>query len=116
MGRAARRSEDRRALVDRVITEFALFIKKRCPAAELEISLTRFEDEDGHILVFPPDRLAEADRDRLDAEIAKRSVDILLKTGVLILAGVYESSQRPRGQRSTRPRAVERAPLTRKRR
>lgn len=116
MAKAARRSLDRRALVDQVLTDFSLFIKKRCPEAELEISLTRFEDEDGHILVFPPDDIAEADRDRLDAQLAKRSVHLLLKTGVLILAGVYEPSQRPGGQRSSRPRTVGRAVLTRKRR
>ena len=83
-----------RALVDRQVTALSLFIKERCPQAELEISLTRYEEEEAHILVFPPDTLAEADREKLDAELAERSLDILLETGLLILAGVYERDQR----------------------
>lgn len=116
MPRAARRTMDRRALVDRYVTDLTSVIKDRCPDAELEISFTRYEDEDAHILVFPPDDFKEADRDRLSAKVAERSVNILLKTGVLILAGVYEPSQRPGRRHGPRPSTARRPARARSRR
>ena len=94
MARAVRQPVDRRSLADQYVTDFSLFIKKRCPEAHLEISFTRYEEEDAHIRVFPPETLSEKECERLGHEIAERSIDILLETGLLILAGVYEPQQR----------------------
>lgn len=94
MARRPLRGLDRRALVDHLITGFSLFIKERCSEAELEISFARYEEEDGHIRVFPPDSLSETERERLREEIAEKSLDILIEDGVLILAAIYEPHQR----------------------
>jgi hypothetical protein len=85
---------DRRTLADQYVTDFSVYIKDLCPGADLEISFVRYEEEDAHIRVFPPDSLSEEERETLDAQIAERSIDILLETGLLILAGVYEPHQR----------------------
>lgn len=85
---------DRRTLADQYVTDFSLYIKDLCPDAGLEISFIRYEEEDAHIRVFPPDSLPEDELERLDTQIAERSIDILLETGLLILAGVYEPQQR----------------------
>jgi hypothetical protein len=94
-----RRVVDRRDLVDHHVTSLSLLIKERCPEAEMEISFTRYEDEDAHIWVFPPETLGEAERDRLWHEIADKSLDILLESGVLILTGVFQPDQRSEGRR-----------------
>lgn len=94
MAKSLQAIKDRRALLDRYLTETGLFIKKRCPDAKVEVSVTQHEDEDAHILVFPPDTLSEKAREKLADACADKSVSILLETGLLILIGVYEPSQR----------------------
>ena len=94
MAKRVRHEVDRRALVDQHVTALSLFIKDRCPDAELEITFTRYEEEDAHIWVFPPDTLPEAEREQLGHEIADKSIDILLEDGILVLAGVFEPDQR----------------------
>ncbi len=43
-----------RALLDEKLTELALYAKELCPEAVVEVSATSYEDEDGHIDIFPP--------------------------------------------------------------
>lgn len=42
-----------RLLLDRKLTELALYAKELCPEAETEINTVPYEDEDGHVDVFP---------------------------------------------------------------
>ncbi|MBI3596201.1 MAG: hypothetical protein HY203_03490 [Nitrospirae bacterium] len=87
-------TKSRRSLLDRYVTDISLFIKKQCPEAVIEVSLARYEGEDAHILVFPPDSLSDKAREKLADACADKSVSILLETGLLILIGVYEPAQR----------------------
>ena len=85
---------DRSVLLDQYITELISLAKARCPEADMELSSTRYEDEDAHVLVFLPEGIGESDIDKLGEALTNRSVEILLDAGLLILVGVYEASQR----------------------
>jgi hypothetical protein len=90
-------STDRAALLDRYVAELIQLAKAQHPEASVEILPAPFEDEDAHILVYPPEGTGETDMDRLGDTLTERSVEILLDTGLLILIGVYEASQRRPG-------------------
>ena|SRR3989338_8909948 len=90
------REKGRRSLLDHRLTDASLFIKKRCPEAVIEVSPASYEDEDAHLLVFPPDTLSDKAREKLADACADKSLSILLETGLLILIGVYEHAQRVR--------------------
>jgi hypothetical protein len=53
-----------RALLDAKLTELALYAKALCPEAAVEASPLHYEDEDGHVKVFPPPGLSEAEEER----------------------------------------------------
>lgn len=93
MAKPLQSPKERRVLLDRCLTEVSLFIKKLCPTAVVEVSTTRYEDEDAHIMVFPPETLSEKAREKLADACADQSVSILLETGLLILIGVYDTAQ-----------------------
>lgn len=86
---------DRLVLVDRYIKEFSRLAEKHCPQADIEVLSTSFEDEDAHIVVYVPRDFGEDEMDRLSETLTKRSTTVLLDTGILILAGVYEASEKP---------------------
>jgi hypothetical protein len=90
-------SPDRTTLLDTYVTELILLAKGNCPDAIVEVLSTRYEDEDAHILVYPPQGTSDTDMDRLGDTLTERSVQILLDTGLLLLVGVYEAAQRRRG-------------------
>ena len=81
---------DYRDRLDAAVTAFSLFICDLCPEARLEISFTRYEDEDAHIWVSLPPDLTLEDREELANHLAEKSPDFLLAEGFLILAGVEE--------------------------
>jgi len=83
-------TSDRKTLLDKSLTDFTLFILQMCPDARLEVSLTRYEDEDAHIWVSPPLSLSEGARESLADRLAEESIEILLKTGFLLLTAVLE--------------------------
>ena len=66
MAKLLQSPKERRVLLDRRLTEVSLFIKKLCPTAVVEVSTTRYEDEDAHIMVFPPETLSEKAREKLE--------------------------------------------------
>lgn len=86
---------DRMAAVDKDATELTLRAKEHCPDAVVEVPFTRHED--AHLLVFVPKDASQRDREKLREVWTRRSTDILLDTGLLILAGAYEASQCHRG-------------------
>lgn len=96
MAREAPSLPDRRDLLDRHLTSFGLLIKELCPEAELDISLVRYEEEDAHIHVYPPNTLTEEERNRLADRLADRTLEILDETGLFVLTGVYDRGQRLR--------------------
>jgi len=85
---------DRTALLEQYVTELCRLAKELFPAAVVEVLFTRYEDEDAHVVVFLPGSTSETDMDKLGEVLTRRSVEILLETGLLILAGVYEAAQR----------------------
>ena len=81
---------DYRDRLDAAVTAFSLFIRDLCPEARLEISFTRYEDEDAHIWVSLPSNITPEEREELANHLAERSLDLLLAEGFLILAGIEE--------------------------
>ncbi len=47
-------SSERKTLVDLYLTELSLLAKRLCPEAKIEATTEAFEDEDGHVRVYPP--------------------------------------------------------------
>ena len=80
----------RRTIVDTYLTEISLLAKELCPAAQVEATTERYEDEDGHVRIYPPAGLSQRQIADLEGKIAERCVDILVETGVFLCAAVYE--------------------------
>ena len=80
--------------LERLITDFCLFIKDLCPEASISVTKDVFEDEDANIDVYPPSSWTDEQSYALHDHLAEKSVEILRKTGYLILAGVFEPSPR----------------------
>jgi hypothetical protein len=86
-------AKDRTGLVDHYISELSRLAKDQYPQTAIEVLSTLYEDEDAHLVVFLPEGACDSDRERLRKTLTKRSTEILLDTGLLILAGAYETSQ-----------------------
>ena len=93
MGREPR-SEDRRALLDAKLTELTLFAKELCPSATVEASAIPYEDEDGHVDVFTPPGLSEAEEDRIEMAVAARAGAIFDETGLYVVCAVFDPAAR----------------------
>ena len=83
-------SLERRILVDKHLTELSLLAKQLCPAARIEATTEGFEDEDGHVRVYPPPGMGEKEIAEIEGKIADRCVDILVGDGVFICSAVYD--------------------------
>ena len=81
--------DDRRVLLDRKLTELLLYAKELCPEARVEASTIQYEDEDGHVKIFPPPTLSEEDVDRVEMALATRAGEIFDTTGLFILCAVF---------------------------
>ncbi len=86
--------DDRGALVDVKLTELALYAKELCPPAAVEVSATRYEDEDGHVEVFPPPVFSEAEEERIELALAARAAEIFAETGLYIVCAVLDPAAR----------------------
>ncbi len=89
MDEAVSRAE-RRTIIGKYLTEVSLFAKELCPEAKVEATMESYEDEDGHVRVYPPAGLSQRQVVDLEGKIAERCVDILVETGVFLCAAVYE--------------------------
>ena len=83
-------SSERKGLVDNYLTELSLLAKRLCPEARIEATTEAFEDEDGHVRVYPPAGLREEEIADIEGKLADRCVDILDKKGVFICSAVYD--------------------------
>ena len=90
----AKDTTERSALMDQCVTELSLLVKEHCPEASVEVTFTRYEDEDAHVFVFVPPGTSERDADTLEELLTDRSIQILLDKGLVILVGVYEPTRR----------------------
>lgn len=102
MPETAKTPIDRSGLVEKWVTELTLLAKERCRDAAVEVAFTRHEDEDAHIFVFVPQGTKQTDLDTLQEVLTDRCIQILLESGLLILAGVYEAG--PRDRIGTKPK------------
>jgi hypothetical protein len=90
---------DRRRLVEHYLTELTHLAQAHTPLATVEVLSTLYEDEDAHLVVWVPEGTCARDLEHLHALLTERSTAIFLETGLLVLAGVYETSQqRPSGR------------------
>lgn len=83
-------SSQRKSLVDNYLTELSLEAKRLCPEARIEATTETFEDEDGHVRVYPPAGMREEDIADIEGKLANRCVDILIEQGVFICSAVYD--------------------------
>jgi len=83
-------SAERRVLVDKYLTELSLLAKQLCPEAKIEATSEGFEDEDGHIRIYPPAGMREKEIEEVEGKVADMCVDILVGEGVFICSAVYD--------------------------
>jgi hypothetical protein len=83
-------SSERKNLVDNYLTELSLLAKRLCPEAKIEATTEAFEDEDGHVRIYPPAGLSEEEIADIEGKLADRCVDILVEKGVFICSAVYD--------------------------
>ena len=80
----------RRTMVSKYLTDVSLLAKELCPEAQVEATTEHYEDEDGHVRIYPPAGLSQEQIANLAGKIAERCVDILVEAGVFLCAAVYE--------------------------
>ena len=80
---------ERRLLIDKSLTEVSLFAKALCPTATVAATLATYEDEDGHVRIYPPAGLTDSQVEALEEQIAGRCVDVLIRTRIFLRAAVY---------------------------
>jgi hypothetical protein len=85
-----------RALLDDKLTELMLYAKELCPEAVVEVSATAYEDEDGHVDIFPPLGLSEEEEERVELAVAARAGDIFEETGLFILCAALDQPEKHR--------------------
>ena len=81
---------ERHTIVSKYLTAVSLLAKELCPEAKVEATTERYEDEDGHVRIYPPTGLNQGQIAELEGKIAERCVDILVETGVFLCTAVYE--------------------------
>jgi len=72
------------------LAELRLLAKRLCPEARIEATTEVFEDEDGHVRIYPPAGLREGEIADLEGKLADRCVEILVENGVFICSAVYD--------------------------
>ena len=83
-------SSERKNLIDSSLTELSLLAKRLCPDARIEATTEAFEDEDGHVRIYPPTGMSEEEIAVIEGTVADRCVDILVEKSVFICAAVYD--------------------------
>lgn len=91
---------NRRTLLDTKLVELALYAKALCPEAAVETSTIQYEDEDGHLEVFPPPTLTEAEEEKIELTLAERAAEIFEQTGLYILCAILDPMASPRKQKN----------------
>ena len=88
-----------RALLGDKLTELMLYAKELCPEAVVEVSSTSYEDEDGHVDIFPPPGLPEEEEERIELAVAARAGEIFEGTGLFILCAALDRPERSNEQK-----------------
>jgi hypothetical protein len=82
---------ERQRLIDQLLSEVSFFAQTLCPEADVEATTERYEDEDGHVRIYPPAGLSERQIEELELKVAERCVEILLTHGIFLCTAVYEA-------------------------
>ena len=90
----AARIADRRALLDAKLTELVLYAKELCPEALVEATTIAYEDEDGHLEIYPPPSVPEEEEERIEMAVAARAGEIFEQTGLFIPCAVLDLAAR----------------------
>ena len=81
---------ERKSLVDNYLTELSLLATRLCPESRIEATTQTFEDEDGHVRIYPPAGMREEEIAEIEGKLADRCVHILVENGVFICSAVYD--------------------------
>ena len=65
-----------------MLTELSLLAKQFCRDARVEATTEGFEDEDGHVRIYPPAGMREKEIEEIEGKVADRCVDILVEKGI----------------------------------
>ncbi|HEV8716467.1 MAG TPA: hypothetical protein VGX03_27060 [Candidatus Binatia bacterium] len=85
-----RKRPNRPELLEAKLSELTDLIKDLSPEARVEIVFARYEDEDAAIDVYPPVSLQTEEVRRLEQALGERCNDILVETGLFIIAAVQD--------------------------
>lgn len=88
--RAHLKVDDYHGLLDAKLTELGLYAKELFPDSVVEISAIRYEDEDGHVSVFPLCSLDDEEEERRELALAERAAEVFADTGLYILCAVLD--------------------------
>ena len=77
-------------LLETKLSELTALIKELSPQARVEISFERYEDEDAHILVYPPPSVDVEEATRIELTMGERCNDVLIETGLFIVGAVCD--------------------------
>ena len=77
-------------LLENKLSELTAMIKELSPQARVEISFERYEDEDAHIRVYPPDSIKAEEVTRIELTMGERCNDVLIETGLFIVGAVCD--------------------------
>ncbi|MGE0827329.1 MAG: hypothetical protein AB7G75_20920 [Candidatus Binatia bacterium] len=83
-----------RDLLKDKLAELTLYAKELCPDAIVEVSSISYEDEDGHVIIYPPPGLSEEEEERVELAVAARAGEIFEKTGLFILCAALDRPAR----------------------
>jgi hypothetical protein len=86
--------EPQRDLLDRKLTELALFAKRLCPEVKIETNTIRYEDEDARLKIFPPSGLSESEEEALEEALVEKCIDVYDETGLFIVCAAFDSDKR----------------------
>lgn len=78
------------------VADFISEMKRLCPDSTIEVSYEPYETEDAHLIVRVPENWTDEQCERLEVHAAKMHCNLLLETGLSILALVIEPQERIR--------------------
>lgn len=71
-------SSARKNLVDKYLTELSLLAEQLCPDGRIEATTEGFEDEDGHVRIYPPAGMREEEIADIEGKLADSGVSLPL--------------------------------------
>lgn len=81
---------ERPSLVQKYLRELSVLARELCPEGKVETTMESYEDEDGHVRIYPPAGFSDKQIEELEGKIADRCVDILVEAGVFLCSAVYD--------------------------